>query len=118
MGLVGKESSGPGTDIENEDQARNAVLAAVRDVEAARQACNVVYPGDDLMTAREQRKAYREFMIKYGVALDRVVILKRCRLLSDVAYNELRQRVFNTLVPTVVGESMGGVDLAGQGRKR
>lgn len=101
MTVVSIKSVGPGAEIKSEDEARNAVLEAVHDVMSARSACDVFYSEDHLRTAREQRKAYREFLIKYGVALDRVVILKRCRLLSDTAYNELRSQVLATLVPTV-----------------
>jgi len=108
MTLIGVESIGPGPEIQNEEEARRAVLEAVSDVVSARAACDVFCPGDQLKTARAQRKAYREFLVKYGVALDRVIILKRCRLLSDVAYNELRSQVMATLVPTVTEVVNGG----------
>lgn len=73
------------------------------DVEAARAACNVVIPDNNVVQAREQMKAYRVFMLKHGGALGVITALHRAGRIGDVAYNELRQRVLDTLAPTLVG---------------
>jgi hypothetical protein len=93
----------PGYEIVNEEQARNVVLDLVNDVESARIACNIVVPDNHHATAELQRKAYARFMVKHGGVLGTLTTLHRCRRLNDVAYNELRQRVIQTLAPTIVG---------------
>jgi hypothetical protein len=95
----------PGYEITTEQEARNWVIELVDDVESARLSCNVVIPDDQAKTVRHQQRAYTKFMVKHGSALGVVMALHRCRKISDVAYNELRQRVIQTLVPTVVGRA-------------
>ena len=95
----------PDFEITSEEQARNWVMDLVKDVEDARQQCNVSVPGDQVTTASLQRKAYRIYLVRHGGALGTLTALHRCRKLNDVAYMELRQRVMLTLVPTVVGSS-------------
>lgn len=99
----------PGYRIDTEEQARNWVMEQVDQVQEARRNCDVrviVAPGgvpDQGMMVDYQRKQYAAFMVKHGAALGMIMALHRCGKLGDVAYNELRQIVINTLVPTVVG---------------
>ncbi len=86
------------------EQARAYMIEIVEQVVNAREQCDVVIPGDPQMTARLQRKAYRAWMIRYGQALGALTTLMHCRVLNDVAYNELHQHVLQTGVPTIVGE--------------
>lgn len=93
----------PGYKLETEEAARNWVVELTQACEDARVMCNIRYPNDEGRTVREQQKAYRMFMVKHGSALGAVMALHRAGLLGDVAYNELRARVINTLAPTIVG---------------
>ncbi len=93
----------PGYRIDTEEQARNWVMELVADVEAARFECNVSVPDNSQAQVRSQMRAYRTYMIKHGSALGVIMALHRAGKLGDVAYNELRQRVVNTLAPTIVG---------------
>ncbi len=91
-------------EIRTVEQARSYVMELVDKVINAREQCDVIIPGDPEMTARLQRKAYRSWMIRYGQALGALTTLMHCRVLNDVAYSELHQRVLQTGVPTIVGE--------------
>ena len=86
----------PGYRISTEEEARNWMVELTDNVESARQAC-------DLTTVpREQRKAYNIWVTRHGAALGTLTALHRCGMLSDVAYNELRERVMQTMQPTLV----------------
>ena len=78
------------------EQARTFMLEKVAQVEEARYACNVS------TTVKTQQKAYQRWLIKYGETLGSLTTLMHCRVLNDAAYEELRQRVMATMVPTVV----------------
>jgi len=93
----------PGYRIDTEEQCRNWILEIVDSVKTARAMCNIVFPGDQAATVAGQRKAYAAFMVKHGSALGALMALHRVGKLSDVAYNDLRQIVIDTLIPTVVG---------------
>jgi hypothetical protein len=98
----------PGYRIDTEEQGRNWVMQLVEEVKEARAGCDVrviVPPGgtvDKAAMVDYQQKQYARFMIKHGGALGVIMALHRCGKIGDVAYNELRQIVINTLVPTVV----------------
>lgn len=85
------------------EEAQRFILDMVEILEASRADCNVQVPGDPQMTARLQRKAYTNWMIRYGQALGSLTTLMHCRKLNDVAYNELRERIMQTAIPTQVG---------------
>ena len=90
-------------EIRTLEQGRNYVLEIVEQVEKARANCDVIIPGNPELTARSQRKAYNDWRIRYGQALGTLTTLMRCRVLNDVAYMELRERVMRSGIPTVVG---------------
>ena len=91
-------------EIRTVEQARAYIMEITLQVINAREQCDVIIPGDPLMTAKLQRKAYRSWMIRYGQALGALTTLMHCRVLNDVAYNELHQAILRTGVPTIVGE--------------
>lgn len=93
----------PGYRLDSEEQARNWVLDLVEGVKKARLDCNIAFPGDASRTVAFQRKAFHQFLVRHGAALGTLTALHRCGKLGDVAYNELRAVVLNTLTPTVVG---------------
>ena len=93
----------PGYRIDTEEQAKNWIIELVADVELARDDCNVVFPDNQSRTIEHQRRSHRRFLVKHGGALGVLMALHRCGKLSDVAYNELRQKVLSTLAPRVVG---------------
>jgi len=92
-------------EIKTMEQAQNYLLEVVKQVEKARDQCNVHFPGDNAATARYQKTAYRNLMIRYGQALGALVAFAHARILNDVAYNEMNLRIQKTMTPTIVGVS-------------
>jgi hypothetical protein len=90
-------------EVKTIEQGKAYVLELVRKVENARDLCDVVIPGDKAATVRHQKKAYRSWMIRYGQALGALTTLMHCRVLNDVAYEELRVVVTRTAIPTLMG---------------
>jgi hypothetical protein len=84
-----------GPPIETEDQVRAWILKLVEQIERER------VMADMALVVQVANTAYRRWMINYGFGLGALVALKRCGKLSDVAYNELNQRIVRTTVPTV-----------------
>lgn len=97
--------------IDNSVQATKRMRELVKQVKESRANCDVVFPDDAQKTTRFQRKAYREWMIRYGQALGTLVAFHQCGQLGDEAYNLLRQEVSETLVPRVVGDASHPVHL-------
>lgn len=106
--LLGSQGRNPWNDPSYEivtmEQAQNWVLELIEGVKSKRAECDIRFPNPSQVTKRFQEKAYTNFLIKYGAALGAVMALHRCRKLDDVAYNELRQKIVNLLLPTVVGK--------------
>lgn len=92
----------PGYRLETEDQCKNWVLELVREALRHRDLCDVVIPGDMKATVRDQKLNYRSFMVKHGSALGALMALHRTGDVSDVLYEEMRQKITGTLVPTVI----------------
>lgn len=90
-------------EITTEEEARKFIMEMVEILESTRDDCNVTIPTDPQLSAKLQRKAWSNWMIRYGQALGSLTTLMHCRKLNDVAYNELRERVMRTAVPTQVG---------------
>jgi len=110
--------SNPGEEpkVDTEAQARNWLVSLVEELRELRAAIDVPIEAAELlgsesvpierarnMLAAEQRARYGHFRIKYGIATGVLLALHRCRKLSDVAYNELRAEILDTMTPTVVG---------------
>lgn len=91
-------------EVRTVEQARAYILQLVEQVEQARVGCNIRVPGDNVTTEKLQRKAFVSWMIRYGQALGALTTLMHCRVLNDAAYEELRRRVNETAIPTLVGE--------------
>lgn len=98
-----KSLSTPGYPIDSKDQAKAWVMELVDLAQQSRLQCNVIVPGDDGATVRQQRKAHRQFLTRYGQAEGALMALHRTRLLDDLLYREMHARCLATLVPTVVG---------------
>ena len=94
--MAEQEFSPLGPVIETEDQARAWLLELVDNLERERRAIDAAY------LIRDNKKAYSRWMMLYGRALGVLAALKRCSKISDVGYNELRQRIFSTTVPTIL----------------
>lgn len=92
----------PGYNLETEDQIKNFVLEQVTKVESLREKCDV--PGAEMheVLAREQRKAHTEYRMWYGHTLGCVVMAHRLKKISDVCYNELLNRLAQTVRPTLI----------------
>lgn len=86
-------------------QAHAWVLEQIDRLQVARVICNVVFPKDHDKTVQYQKDAERLLLVRHGGVLGVLVALHRCRLLSDVGYNELREQAMAVLVPTLVGDS-------------
>lgn len=84
-----------GPPIETEDQAKNWILELVEETEALRKQCDLV------VMVKDQRTWFLKWMITRGKSLGVLHALKRADLLSDVMYEDMRQRILNTAVPTV-----------------
>lgn len=93
--------------IENEDQARNWILSLIQEVKERRIACDIYIPDGLDSPAEVQRKNYVKFMLAHGQALGALLTLFKCNMISTVMYNELRQQVLATYVPTVIGSMRG-----------
>ena len=85
----------PGYRINTTEEAQNAILELVAEVERARTDVDIQ------MTLIGQRKAWSTWMVKHGSALGALMMLHRCDKVGDVLYNQLRERVMKTMVPTV-----------------
>ncbi len=97
----------PNYEIRTPEQARNWVLELVDVVKEARLNCNVVIPDDKQATARRQQAAFRQFLVKHGLALGALVTLHRTGKIGDVMYNELNDQVISTFQASVVGVVRG-----------
>jgi len=91
-------------EIKTIEQGKKYILEIVAQVEKARAQC------DDLSAPHRQgvpvelvRKAWTNLRVRYGQALGSLVTLMHCRVLNDVAYRELRQRVDNAMISKVIG---------------
>jgi len=84
-----------GPPIENHDQARNWVVALVKEVSEIRAACDLA------ILKRQQRKEYLRWLIKRGEAVGVLQALQRTGWLSDIGYMELMQTIVGTGVPTM-----------------
>jgi len=89
--------------FDSPDQALAWAEQLVTDVEAARSACNVILPSQGELLARDQRRLERVYLVRHGVALGALAALRQCRMISDIAYNGLVERVHGSLMSTVVG---------------
>lgn len=85
------------------EQAKAWVVEQIESLDVARTHCNVIFPNDHGKTVDYQKNAERILLVKHGGVLGILVALHRCRRLSDVGYNELRERAMAVLVPTLVG---------------
>lgn len=85
-----------GAKITTSEQATAWVEELTHGVVQARAACDA-QPSADLA-----RKAWATWMVRHGAALGTLLALHRVGLLSDVAYNVLREKVMATMMPTVV----------------
>ena len=90
--------------IETEEQALNYLDSTLTAVTVAREACNVIVPGDKAATVRAQKKAFTRFLMNQGRAMEAAILLFRVGLITDRAYLEFRQRALNTLAASVVGQ--------------
>ena len=57
---------------------------------------------DLISTVAEQKRGYDAYRMRFGQALGVLTALQRCGRLGDVAYNELRARIFATGKPTFI----------------
>jgi hypothetical protein len=90
------------------EQARSWALEQLALLEEARSDCNVYFPKDAAKTARFQQDAEMRFLVKHGCVLGMLVAMHRCRLLGDVAYDEIRTKAMALSIPTLVGETHHG----------
>lgn len=84
-----------GPPIESEDQAKNWLIELVVETEVLRKEC------DDALTVAEQRQAFLRWLLKRGESLGALHALKRTGRISDVVFEEMRQRILSTTVPSV-----------------
>jgi hypothetical protein len=91
-----------GASIDSEEQARAWVMELVDKLESERRQIDLI------PLAPDRKRAFDQYRIKFGHALGVLVALQRCRKLSDVAYNGLRQRVMETAQPTVAAGVVRG----------
>lgn len=101
---MGQESNAAAllSPIRTEDEARAWLLELIDEVEATRRLI-------DLATmVREQRRLYTRWMVFQGRALGVLAALKRCELLSDKGYHDMRERVMTTRRPTIIPATPGG----------
>ncbi len=90
--------------ITNQEQATKLVEMYCNKATTARELCNVVIPGDTAATVRAQQRAHQQWLMQYGGAVGSLVALHRAGMISDNAYEQLQQKVFQTLKPSVVGD--------------
>jgi len=100
-----------GSPIESEDQARNWIIELVQEVEYLRVQCDNAPLVKDPDRHKVQSlhgpmvKDQRTWFLRWGharsKALGVVDCLKRCRMVSDVTYQELKKRILATTVPSV-----------------
>ena len=111
---LGKEEErGADYKIRNANQAEQWIIELIEGVEQARKDCTVSYPGDAQMTARMQKKAYHQFMVRHGGALGALMAFHRAGYIGDSAFHKMKSRVLSTLVAQVVGEA--SINLVGPG---
>ena len=98
-------------EITTVEGARARVVYLTEEVEAARAVCDLAHdcsltrqpmPGSPVVpTVAHVQKTYVSWAMRYGQALGSLTTFFQCRLLNEVAYEELRQRVLSTGVPRV-----------------
>lgn len=82
--------------IRTEAEARAWLLQLIDEVETTRRLIDVA------TDVRDQRRLYTRWMVFQGRSLGVLAALKRCGLLSDNGYHELRERVMTTSRPTII----------------
>lgn len=88
----------PGYRLNSSEEAQRWIAELTASVEEARKRCDVVA---EVGTVRDAQRAAAVWMTRHGSALGALQALHRAGLLGDVAYNQLRDRVMATSLPTV-----------------
>lgn len=97
-------------EVKTLEQGRNYILEIVAQVELSRKQIDELHAQGLTGTPIPKRvleKGYRLLSVRYGQALGALTTLMHCRVLNDVAYNELNERIQIAMLPKVVGEVSG-----------
>lgn len=95
--------------VKTADDATKYMEELIQQVATARAQCDVHIPNDPDTSARYQRLAERNFLIRYGQALGALTTLKHCGdLLTDRAYNEFNEQIKATAKTTQAGHTVLG----------
>lgn len=100
--MIGTEPELPPR-IETEEQAIQWLEELVRDTLAARALLNVPIPDARDTKVSWQRRREAIYFMKYGSSLGSLMGLFRTGTIGPRAYSEMRQKVLNSLAPTIVG---------------
>lgn len=87
-------------EVKTLEQGQKYILEIVGQIEMARAQCDNLHKNN--MPREIVEKAYRNLSVRYGQGLGSLVTLMHCRVLTDVAYNELRMKMDAAMIPKVV----------------
>jgi DNA (cytosine-5)-methyltransferase 1 len=93
-------------EVKSLEQAQKYMETLVQNVERARQQLDDIHrfgQTHDGVPRNAVERAYRNLCIRYGHALGSLVTLMHCRVLTDEAYQHLRERVDIAMLPKTVG---------------
>ncbi len=86
------------------DDAARWLDGEVAKLEAARAACDTLVPLDSAATMRQQQRAQRVYLLRYGAATGAGVALLRAGLISEAAYEGTLTRAQRTLFAGLAAE--------------
>ena len=91
-------------EVKTVEQAQKYILEIVGQIEMARAQCDDLHRASvNGQVPREVvEKAYRNLSVRYGQGLGSLTTLMHCRVLNDVAYNELRMKMDAAMIPKAV----------------
>lgn len=93
-------------EVKSLEQGQKYMENLVRQVEVARRQMDEIHifgQKHDNVPRNAVERAYRNLCIRYGHALGSLVTLMHCRVLTEEAYNQLRERVDIAMLPKTVG---------------
>ena len=91
-------------EVKTVEQGQKYILEIVEQIATAREQCDYLHAASATgkISREAVEKAYRNLSVRYGQGLGALTTLMHCRVLNDVAYNELRMKMDAAMLPKVV----------------
>lgn len=91
-------------EVKTVEQGQKYILEIVQQIVTAREQCDALHAAAAAgqMPREAVEKAYRNLSVRYGQGLGALTTLMHCRVLNDIAYNEMRMKIDAAMLPKVI----------------